>query len=466
MSWKQAYQADLFREIIVDSFAGGGGASTGIELATGRTVDIAINHDPAAIAMHQANHPETEHYTDSVWDIKPQEVVRGRKVGLLWLSPDCTHHSRAKGGKPRDSSIRGLAWIGVRWAATVQPRVIMLENVVEFQDWGPLTTDNFPDPRQKGRTFNVFVNALKYQGYTVDWNELMACDYGAPTIRKRFFLIARSDGKPIIWPKPTHGDPNNLKVQSGKLKSWRPAADIIDWSIPVTSIYERKKPLVEKTMRRIGRGMWKFIINNPNPYIAPVEWTGNDHSGPIAAFLAQYHSETANHEVRGQTLDRPLLTQDTSNRYALVTAHLVKFRGNNIGQPMTEPLHTITAGGNHHALVYAFLVAYYGSSVGQSLNDPLGTVTTHDRFGLVLVKGTAYQIVDIGLRMLEPHELFAAQGFPKEYIIDRDADGKKYPKSAQVARCGNAVPPPFAEALVKANLPELCDIDERKEAMV
>jgi DNA (cytosine-5)-methyltransferase 1 len=331
----------------------------------------------------------------------------------------------------------------------------MLENVEEFKTWGPLLQDGMPDPDRKGRTFQSFVNALRRQGYQVDWRELRACDYGAPTIRKRFFMVSRRDGLPIVWPDPTHGDPESLQVKAGRLKPWRTAGEIIDWSVPVQSIFDRRKPLSENTMRRIGRGMWKFIINNPQPFIAPVEWRAGNHSGPVAAFLAKYHTET-NHDARGQTLDRPLLTQDTSNRFALVTAHLIKYRGSNIGQALNEPLHTVTAGGTHHALVYAFLVAYYGSSVGQSLQDPLGTVTTHDRFGLVMVKGTPYEIVDIGMRMLEPHELFAAQGFPDTYIIDRDPDGKSYPKSAQVARCGNSVPPPFAEALVRANLPEHC----------
>ncbi|UOF90820.1 DNA cytosine methyltransferase [Fodinisporobacter ferrooxydans] len=443
-------------EIIVDSFAGGGGASTGIELAIGRSVDIAINHDPAAIAMHRANHPETKHYCESVWDVDPREVVKGRQVALCWFSPDCKHHSRAKGGKPRDNNVRGLAWVGVRWGATVQPRVIMLENVVEFQEWGPLTADGFPDKKQKGRTFNVFVNALKRQGYKVDWNELTASDYGAPTIRKRFFLIARCDGRPIIWPEPTHGDPESIAVKTGKLNPWHTAAEIIDWSIPCPSIFERKKPLVDKTLRRIARGLWKFIINNPKPFIAPVTWKANDHSGEVVAFLAQYHSETANHEVRGQVLDKPIMTLDTSNRYALVTSHLVKMKGDNIGQPVTNPIQTITAGGLHFGEVRAFLVKYYGTGEGQVLTEPLHTIPTKDRFGLVTIHGQDYQIVDIGMRMLEPHELFAAQGFPSNYIIDRDADGKAYPKSAQVARCGNSVPPPFAEHLVRVNLPELC----------
>lgn len=567
------------REIIVDNFAGGGGASTGIELATGRSVDVAINHDPAAIAMHRANHPETEHYCESVWDINPREVTGGRPVGLCWLSPDCKHFSKAKGGKPVEKSIRGLAWIAVRWAATVKPRVIMLENVEEFTTWGPLTPDGYPDKRQKGRTFRTFVNALRRQGYRVEWRELRACDYGAPTIRKRLFLIARCDGKSIVWPEPTHGDPTSEAVKSGRLKPWRTAAEIIDWSIPCPSIFERTRPLAENTLRRIARGIQRFVINNPNPFIIKVNHPGEQFRGQeideplqtvtskngwgivtpyiarigqtgfggdrlqyeldnplttittkaehllVTPFLTQYHSY--DDSARGQTMDRPLLTQDTSNRYglvaaflakhyggnytgpgsspdeplstvtttdhnALVTAHVVRHFGESVGnpadaplgtvtaggggksglvtshliklrgtcadgQPVTEPMPTITAGGMHVGEVRAFLLKYYGSADnGQTLDDPLHTITTKDRFGLVTVEGVDYQIVDIGMRMLEPHELFAAQGFPASYIIDRDADGKSYSKSAQVARCGNAVPPPFAEALVRANLPELC----------
>jgi DNA (cytosine-5)-methyltransferase 1 len=485
-------RSENVQEIIVDNFAGGGGASTGIELATGRSVDIAINHDPAAIAMHRANHPETEHYCESVWDVDPREVTRGQPVGLCWFSPDCKHFSKAKGGKPKDKNIRGLAWVAVRWAATVRPRVIILENVEEFVTWGPLDKNGYPDPKQKGRTFKTFVNALRRQGYQVEWRELRACDYGAPTIRKRLFLIARCDGRPIVWPKPTHGDPNSPEVKNGKLKPWRTAAEIIDWSLPCPSIFERKRPLAENTLRRIARGIQRFVFENPRPFIVRIGQTGfggdrlqysieqplttittkaehllvapviarqfgqsvghrvdeplgtvtaggGGKSQLVAAFLAQYHSETANHEARGQTLDRPLLTLDTSNRYALVTSHLVH--------------HPATSGVNH---TRAFLMTYYGTGIGQGLDEPLHTVVTKDRFGLVTVHGRKYEIVDIGMRMLEPHELFRAQGFPDTYIIDRDADGKAYPKAAQVARCGNSVPPPFAEALVRANLPEMC----------
>jgi DNA (cytosine-5)-methyltransferase 1 len=418
---KEIVQLNLFREIIVDNFAGGGGASTGIEQATGLSVDVAINHDPDAIAMHKVNHPDSEHYCESVWDVDPREVVKGRKVGLCWLSPDCKHFSKAKGGKPADKTIRGLAWVAVRWAATVRPRVIMLENVEEFKTWGPLLKDGKPDPKRKGRTFKSFVNALKRQGYKVEFRELRACDYGAPTIRKRLFMIARCDGRPIVWPEPSHGDPESPDVKRGKLKPWRTAAEIIDWSLPCPSIFERKKPLAENTMRRIARGVQKFVIDNPKQYIV------NDS----ANFLISYHAETTENEVRGLDLRNPIHTLDTSNRFGLVSA---------------------------------FLIKYYGSDIGQSLNDPLHTVTTKDRFGLVTVADRKYRIADIGMRMLQSHELFAAQGFPESYIIDRDHKGRKYKKTAQVARCGNAVPPPFAEHLVKANLPEMCKEPMEMEA--
>ena len=408
-------------ELIVDNFAGGGGASTGIELATGRSVDIAINHDPAAIAMHRANHPSSKHYCENVWDVDPVEACAGRPVGLAWFSPDCKHFSKAKGGKPVEKAIRGLAWVAIRWAKLVRPRVIILENVEEFTTWGPII-GNRPDPMRKGQTFRRFVHALKRYGYRVAWNELRACDYGAPTIRKRFFLIARCDGLPIVWPEPTHGDPSTLFVASGILHPWRTAAEIIDWTIPCPSIYDRKKPLCENTMRRIARGLRKFVLEHPQPYIV------DDH---IAPFLIQYHTEQSGKEVRGQAVDKPLMTADSSNRYGLVTALLIK---------------------------------YYGQGEGQSLREPLHTITAKDRFGLVIVRGEPYQIIDIGLRMLTPRELFRAQGFPEDYIIDRDADGKHYPKSAQVARCGNAVPPPFAEALVRANLPEMCGEERRESA--
>lgn len=439
-------QLDLFREIIVDNFAGGGGASTGIEKATGLNVDIAINHDPAAIAMHKANHPDTEHYLESVWDIDPSEVVKGRKVGLAWFSPDCTHFSKAKGGKPVKKEVRGLAWVALRWAATVRPRVIILENVEEFKTWGPIK-DGRPDPKRIGYTFRSFIKQLKGHGYEVDYKELRACDYGAPTTRKRFFMIARCDDQPIVWPKPTHGDPSEVNVQSGIKKPYRPAGEIIDWSIPAPSIFDRKKPLAKNSLLRIARGLKKFVIDADNPYIVDNK----------ACFLQHYYTHQGK-ETRASGLDEPIATIPTANRFGLVTAFLVKHYGGNYkgaGISVQEPLHTITVK-DHHALVTAFLIKYYGQGIGQSLNEPLHTIPTKDRFGLVTVKGQDYKIVDIGMRMLQPRELFNGQGFPKNYIIDRDHEGKRYPKTAQVARVGNSVPPPFAEALVRANLPELC----------
>lgn len=421
-----AKQIDLLREIIVDNFAGGGGASTGIELATGLNVDIAINHDPDAIAMHKANHPETEHYCESVWDVDPKKVCAGRPVGLCWFSPDCKHFSKAKGGKPVDKNIRGLAWVAVRWAATVRPRVIMLENVEEFRTWGPLTKEGRPDPARKGQTFRVFVRALKKEGYEVDFRELRACDYGAPTSRKRFFMIARCDGRPITWPEPTHGDPKELNVQLGLKKPWRTAAECIDWSISCKSIFNRKRPLAENTLRRIAKGIRKFVIENSNP------------------FVVENHKVTIPFE------------QDSSNGNSLAVAFMKKIFGTSIGSDLQESVPTITATGQHLGKVQAFLLKYYGQGTGQSIMEPLGTVTSRDRFGLVEVYGQPYQIIDIGMRMLQPRELFDAQGFPHSYIIDHDVDGKTYPKNKQVARCGNAVPPQFVEALVRSNMPEMC----------
>lgn len=472
-------QLSMFNEIIVDNFAGGGGASTGIELAIGHSVDIAINHDPAAIAMHKANHPETEHYCESVWEVDPVKAVRGRAVGLAWFSPDCKHFSRAKGKTPVNKNIRGLAWVAAKWAGKVRPRVIMLENVKEFQTWGPLLKNNngeyYPNPKKKGKTFKKFVKHLRKLGYEVEWRELKACDYGAPTIRERFFLVARCDGRPIVWPKPTHGNPNSDEVKSGKLKPWKSAAGIIDWSIPCPSIFDRAKPLAENTLKRIAKGLQKFVIDNPNPFIVRIGQTGfggdrlqypldkplttittkAEHL-LVTPFLTSYHSETKENEVRGLSINEPIHTLDTSNRFGLVTAFISTQFKSSIGHGADKPLATVTTV-NKNALVTAFLLKYYGADIGQDCNEPLHTITTKDRFGLVTIKGQDYQIVDIGMRMLQPHELFAAQGFPSNYIIDHDYTGKPYPKTAQVARCGNAVPPPFAEALVRANLPELCE---------
>ncbi|MGC1020222.1 DNA cytosine methyltransferase [Pantoea agglomerans] len=655
------------REIIVDNFAGGGGASTGIEMAIGRSVDIAINHDPNAIAMHTTNHPETLHYCESVFDIDPIAATAGAPVGLAWFSPDCRHFSKAKGSKPVKREIRGLAWIVIRWALAKRPRVVMLENVEEFKTWGPLLpSEDRPDPARSGETFAAFVGMLSTGiaaehpaldevcdflqigrhsadahrlisglGYTVEHRELRACDYGAPTIRKRFFMVMRCDGKPVAWPEPTHADPKSLAVQTGHRKPWRTAAECIDWSIPCPSIFERTKPLAENTLKRIARGIQRFVIDNPTPFIVKCNHTSNrtkydcfrgqplneplktitqthgyavvtphltkfrtgatgqNLDGPvptitagssirpggnghalgmvsarltpfiagaggseyqgkprncnkpvhkvlkasracliapviarqfgnsighkvdkpvgtvtaggggksalisptliqvgygerpgqapraldlhkpagtvtaggnkfaiISAFLAKHFG--GNYTGPGSSMDAPAHTVTTTDHHALVTSNLIKFRGTNTGQPTDTPLHTITACGTHLGEVRAFLMKYYGNETGGvNLTEPLGTVTTNDRLGLVTVDGADYQIVDIGMRMLQPHELYAAQGFPSWYVIDRDYRGTKYAKDKQVARCGNAVPPPFAEALVRANLPELCGLKEK-----
>ena len=319
---------DIHNELLVVNFAGGGGSCTGIEMALGRRVDIAINHDPEAIAMHKANHPETKHYCESVWDVDPKEVTHGRPVGLVWLSPDCKHFSKAKGGKPVEKKIRGLAWVALRWAA-LKARVIMLENVEEFITWGPLVEDadgNMrPCPKQKGREFNVFVNALRRQGYAVEWKVLRACDYGTPTIRKRLFLIARCDGQPIIWPAATHADPKTAKAQ--KLKPWRTAAECIDFSIPCPSIFERTKPLADATLRRIAKGIMRYVVNAADP------------------FIVKYYGEKNSGEFRGHQIDEPFHTQSTENRFALVAPVLNEHANASSPRcmPANEPLRTICA---------------------------------------------------------------------------------------------------------------------------
>ncbi|HFZ8911295.1 TPA: DNA cytosine methyltransferase [Klebsiella pneumoniae] len=647
------------REIIVDNFAGGGGASTGIEMAIGRSVDIAINHDENAVAMHRTNHPDTLHYCESVFDVSPGAATSGKPVGLTWFSPDCRHFSKAKGAKPVEKAIRGLAWIVLRWAMDVGPRVMMLENVEEFKTWGPLLAAEMrPDPGRVGETFEAFVGMLTSGvpadhpallecceflelspdseqamrlitglGYDVDYRELRACDYGAPTIRKRFFMVMRRDGKSIVWPAATHGDPKSPTVISGKLAPWRTAAECIDWSIPAPSIFDRKKSLAENTLKRIARGIQRFVIESASPFIVKCNHTTT--KGKYDCF-------------RGQALSEPLQTITKTHGYAIAVPHLTKFRTGATGQPVTEPVPTVTAGtskrpgGNGHALgvveaglvpflagnggseyqakprpldkpahtilkesracvvapviarqlgasvghpvdepsatitaggggksqlVSAFLAKHYGGNYqgagidpgepahsvttvdhhalvtaqivgvgcragqsrprdvseplqtmttkadaamvtshliklrgtcrdGQTTDEPMPTITAggqhvgevrttlavadydeeraqqvlaflqqycgEDSTGLVDIGGVTYRIVDIGMRMLQPHELYRAQGFPEWYIIDRDYRGVKYAKDKQVARCGNAVPPPFAEALVRANLPEMC----------
>ena len=485
-------------ELIVDNFAGGGGASTGIELATGISVDIAINHDPEAIKMHKANHPSTKHYCESVWDVDPVKACNGKPVGLAWFSPDCKHFSKAKGGKPKDKKIRGLAWVALRWAGKVRPRVIMLENVEEFKTWGPLNRNHKPIKSKQGVTFNKFISQLEDLGYKVEYRELVAADYGTPTMRKRFFLIARCDGKPIIWPEPTHGPVDSIQVKAGLLKPYIGAYTQLDFSLPCPSIFDTSeeikekygikavRPLADKTMDRIARGIKKFVIDNNEPFIVPIGYGENKGQKPrlhdikeplptivssgkhylCSPTLIQYHSETTKDSVRGQEVDEPLMTVDGSNRYGLVTSFLSKFYKTGIGQDCREPLHTVTTSAGHFGEVRAFLIKYYGQGTGQDIKEPLDTVTAQDRFGLVTIKGVDYQIVDIGLRMLEPKELYGCQGFPEDYIIDKDFEGKKYPRSEQVKRCGNAVCPPLPAALVKANLPELCVAERTKNLSI
>jgi DNA (cytosine-5)-methyltransferase 1 len=650
------------KEIIVDNFAGGGGASTGIELAIGRSVDIAINHDLNAVAMHTTNHPDTLHYCESVFDVDPATATAGKPVGLAWFSPDCRHFSKAKGSKPVEKEIRGLAWIVIRWALSVRPRVMMLENVEEFKTWGPLLVEEMrPDPARAGETFEAFCGMLScgipaYHpalaeccefldilpdsqqaqqlinglGYNVDYREMRACDYGAPTIRKRFFMVMRCDGVPVRWPAATHGDPKSPAVQAGSLAPWRTAAECIDWSISAPSIFGRKKQLAENTLKRIARGIQRFVLDNPTPFIVKCNHTttkgkydcfrgqsleeplqtitkthgyaiavphltkfrtgatgqpvtepvptvtagtsrrpgGNGHAlgvveAALTPFLAgnggsEYQAKPrpldkpahtilkqsracvvapviarqfgasvghradepsatitaggggksqlvtptliqmgygerpgqaprvlqlekplgtitagggkfamvaanmvkhfgGNYTGAGVALDEPIHTVTTTDHHALVTSSIIKMRGTNTGQPTDTPLQTVTAGGQHFGEVKTTLANEgYDEHRAQLTADFLREYCGEDCTGLVTVDGITYRIVDIGMRMLQPHELYRAQGFPEWYIIDRDYRGVKYPKDKQVARCGNAVPPPFAEALVRANLPEMC----------
>lgn len=588
---RDQFLLDIAPELIVDNFAGGGGASCGIELALGRHVDIAINHDPEAVAMHAMNHPQTDHHCESVWDVNPLAVTRGRPVGLDWFSPDCKHFSKAKGGKPRDKRIRGLAWVALRWAALARPRVIILENVEEFQTWGPLLTDGKPCPRRRGDTFRSFVRQLQEKGYAVEWRELRACDFGAPTIRKRLFLIARCDGQPVVWPEPTHGAPDSVAVNAKRLKPRRTAAECIDWSIPCPSIFERQRPLAEATQRRIARGLHRYVINAAAPFIVKVnhgrdEFRGQPTSEPMQTLTAKHgfglvaphltkfrtgstgaalhdpmptitagpkenpagaphalglimpvltecanastqrtfradeplrtqcaevkgghfalaaatlvqsgYGERPGQAPRAPGLDKPLGTVVAGGtKHALVSAFLAKHYGGNYDGPgvgLTEPASTITttdhhalvsaqlaghagaeattpapmvtAGASHISEVRAFLVKYYSEGgQDQDCRDPMHTIPTKDRLGLVKVAGEQYQISDIGMRMLEPHELYAAQGFPSSYVIAPVVNGRRLPKHAQVRMCGNSVSPPMAAALVRANVPDLASWSARE----
>lgn len=552
-------QVSMLDEIIVDNFAGGGGASTGIELATGRPVTIAINHDPAAILMHKTNHPYTEHLQASVWDVDPEKVCAGRPVGLAWFSPDCKHFSKAKGAALVDRNIRGLAWIVLRWAGTVKPRVIILENVEEFQTWGPVRKGK-PVKKKAGCTFQKWLGQLKDLGYTVEFRVLIAADYGAPTSRKRFVLIARCDGRPIVWPERTHAPAESAEVKCGKYKPWRSAAEIIDWSLPCPSVFATKgeiqeqygvkavRPLADNTMRRVIRGVDKFTIKSGKPFIVPTGYgerkgqaprvhdieapvptvvatgkenlcrplltpitvsnTTNSVGGSaaepvhtvttagnqmlVSPSLIQYHTEQSE-KVRANGVATPLPTVDASNRYGLTTAHLVEyfstgrpldvrvpmhtvtsrdrealtavhvaeFKGQDKGQSVDRPLRTITASIGEFAEVQTRVVQYtpdadlkYWPEIRALLNKHCGYSLSEDEVLLLNIRDTWYFISDIGLRMLTPRELYAAMGFPPDYIIDKDYEGNDYPKSQQVARCGNAVCPPMATAVVMANLPE------------
>ena len=406
--------------LIADLFAGGGGASLGIEMALGRSPDIAINHDAEAIAMHSTNHPTTTHLLGDVWNVDPVAACRGRSVEAAWFSPDCCHFSRCKNGKPLSRKRRALAWVVIRWARAVRPAVIFCENVVEWLDWGPLDANDRPDQLRKGLTFRVWLGKLKAAGYVVEMRELRACDYGAPTIRKRLFVIARCDGAPIVWPTPTHG---------AGLLPYRTAAECVDWKLPIASIFERRRPLVTATLARIAKGVERFVLC-PNPYIV------NDFIPSLV--------QTGYGERKGQT-PRAL--------------------------DIRQPLGTVVAGGAKHALVAAFLAKHYGghSTPGSSLTAPMSTVTTQDHHALVAATlheskqsqaaamlarfGVhAPQIEDIAMRMLSPRELFSAQDFPRSYVIDPVVNGKPLSQTAQIRMAGNSVSPAVAAAIVAANV--------------
>lgn len=475
-------QETLDGEIIVDSFAGGGGASTGIELALGRIVNVAINHDPAAIRMHEANHPYTEHYQASVWDVDPETVCRGRPVALAWFSPDCKHFSKAKGAALVDRKIRGLAWIALRWAAKVRPRVIILENVEEFQTWGPVRKGK-PVKKLAGTTFQKFVGQLRALGYTVEWRELVAADYGAPTTRRRLVLIARCDGRAVVWPERTHAPRDSAEVRSGKLLPWRSAAEIIDWSLPCPSIFSTKdeiherygissvRPLADNTMRRIIRGVDKFTIKSGAPFIVDCNHSGGGHvtdsQEPCKTITAKHTGDIC------RPVLTPLTMTNTSNsvgapvsepmntvRNAVCAAHVVKYKRDEVGTRPSEPLPTQTAGGVFGCCKAVLCKIgtserlHYWPQIRDLLNRYCGYALGEDDLLLLSIGGALYYIADIGLRMLSPRELYNAMGFPPDYIIDHDAAGKPYPKTQQVARCGNAVCPPMAAAVVAANLPE------------
>lgn len=423
--------------LIIDCFAGGGGASKGIEQALGRCIDIAVNHDPQAIRIHRVNHPKTKHLTEDIFEVDLLKYTKGQHVSLMWASPDCTQFSKAKGGKPRISGIRMLPWAVYKHAASIQPDVIIMENVEEIQQWGPLDDTGHPIKEHAGEEYDRFIRSVCGLGYTFESRELVAADYGAPTTRKRWYAIFRKDHSSIRWPHRTHYQYIN----------WEPCGKYIDWSDLGRSIFDRKKPLAEATQRRIANGIRKYIIENPQPYVV--------QDDRAMAFLISYHAEQKTTDARGQCLDEPIRTLDTSNRYGLVTAFITKYYKTGIGQSCNEPLHTITTSPGHFGLVSAFLIKYYGTGCGQRLDEPIGTIVTKDRFGLVgvvlTIQGEKYIIYDIFLRMLKPEELKLMQGFPADYILDHDITGAPIPVAQQVAKIGNSVAPPVARAIVAAN---------------
>ena len=426
--------------LIIDCFAGGGGASTGIENAMHRPCDIAVNHDPEAIRMHKVNHPHTLHLTEDIFTVDLKKYVGDEPVELMWASPDCTSYSKAKGGQPRNKGLRILPWAVFKHAKKLLPETIIMENVEEIQEWGALDEKGRPIKKDKGKEYDKFIKSMCSLGYQFDCRTLVAADYGAPTSRKRWYAVFTKHGYPR-WM-----DQSNSKYWMTGLPKWKECGDYINWSNLGKSIFDRKKPLAEATQKRIALGLKKFILNSDHPYFVKDK--------KAVAYIIQYHSEQNPRDARGQTLDEPLKTIDTSNRYGLVTAFITKFYKSGIGQGCDEPLHTITTSPGHFGLVSAFLIKYYGSGENAvSLRQPLPTITTNDRFGLVtvLIKGEKYMISDIFLKMLEPEELKLCQGFPKDYIIDHDIEGKPYPKSEQVARIGNSVVSIMAEKLVLAN---------------
>lgn len=417
---------------VIDCFAGGGGASTGIEQALGRPCDVAVNHDPKAIAMHRANHPLTHHMTEDIFEADLRAVIGDEPVGMMWASPDCTSHSRAKGSKPRLSGLRILPWAVHKHAAEIRPDVIFMENVAEIRKWGPLGSDGRPIKEREGDEYRRFVDAMGELGYEFDCRELVASDFGAPTSRKRWYAVLRRDGLPIRWPEPTHGD-GMLGLPPV------PASSCIDFSDIGTSIFDRKRPLADATCRRIARGIRKFVVEDPSPFIVPIGY-----------------GERRGQKPRVESVHRPLgtIVAGGTKRY-LCTPWLMKYYGGVTGQRVDVPIGTITAGfGGHFALVSSFLVKYYGCGTGQSLGRPLDTITARDRFGLasVVIDGERYGIADIFLRMLKPEELKRAQGFPLDYVIDRYDDGRPVPKGQQVKMIGNSVVPVMARAIVEANL--------------